>query len=144
MSTYTNAKWPADNKQGGVQLASYSTDSPFTGTDTAETAVYLGKGKYRIVTTWSTCAVDGGDEFYHMTLEANTRNDTSTYYEIATLAVLGDSSVTGRNDDDAATGAKEIIVDNPYDYQVRVHTFSNGSTVSCAFTVYAYPLNRKA
>jgi hypothetical protein len=140
MTTYANGKWPSDVILGGTTLKA----AALVATDTASTAVYLGKGKFRVVTTWTACEIDNNDELYHVTLEANTRAVTGTWYEIACLAVLGDSVATGRGTDEASTGSKQIIVDNPYDYQVRVNTLVNGTvSTGCNFSVIAYPLGSK-
>ena len=135
------ATWPDDTKVGGLELRA----SAAAGADATADAVEIGKGKYRIVTTWTGCEVDDNDELYVITLEANTRYATSTWYEIGVLAVLGDSVATGRDTDNSSTGSVEIIVDNPYDYQVRVRTYVNGTiTTGVTYSVTAYPLGRKA
>ena len=136
---YVNAKWPNDVKLGGTTLKAAGAITA----DTSSTAVFLGKGKFRIVTTWTTCVVTGSDELYHVCLDADTRYAAATYYEIATLAVLGYSGATGRDASDSGTGSKEIIVDNPYDSNVRVRTCVNGASPSCNFSVIAYPLGSK-
>lgn len=131
------ATWPNDCKLGGVTLRSAAAVTA----DATATAVEIGKGKFRVVTTWTTCEVDNNDELYHITLEANKRSATSTWYEIGTLAVLGDSVATGRDTDQTSTGAIEVIIDNPYDYQVRVRSYVNGTVATgCSLSVIAYPL----
>jgi hypothetical protein len=138
---YANASWPNDNKLGGVTLKAAAA----VIADTNSTAVFLGKGKFRVVTTWTTCEIDNNDELYHICLDADTLAAAATYYEIATLAVLGDSVATGRDADESSTGSKEVIVDNPYDSNVRVRTCVNGTvTTGCNFSVIAYPLGSKA
>lgn len=133
---YANGKWPNDVKLGETTLKA----AALVAADTNSTAVYLGKGKFRVVTTWTTCQISGTDELYHVCLDADTRAAATTYYEIATLAVLGYSGATGRDASDAATGSKEIIVHNPYDYNVRVRTVVNGASPTCNFSVIAYPI----
>lgn len=137
---YTVATWNPDGKLGGVTLKS----AGLIAADNTATAVEIGKGKYRIKTTWTACEIDNNDELYHVAIEANTRNATSTWYDIGTVALLGDSVATGRDTDTAATGSMEIIVDNPYDYQLRVRTYVNGTVATgCNFSVVAYPLMSK-
>jgi len=129
-----------DNKLGGVTLKAAGAIT----TDTTSTAVEIGKGKFRVVTTWSTCTVAANDELYHVVLEANTRSATSTWYELQTLAVLGAYEANGRQSDNASTGSVETIVDNPLDYQVQVRTYVNGTEAGgCNFAVVAYPLGSK-
>ncbi len=139
---YVNAKWPADNKLGGVTLKA----AGLIAADTNSTAVFLGKGKFRVVTTWTACEVGDGDELYHICLDADTLAAAATYYEIATIAVLGAATPTGRDAADTdGDGSKEIIVDNPYDSNVRVRTCVNGTvSTGCNFSVIAYPLGSKA
>ena len=131
--------WMNDNKLGGVTLK--ATGSAETAS-TTQTAVELGKGKYRIVTNVSAIDVAGSDEHYLVVLEANTRLVTGTYYEIATLYCGGDSSKTGRSADDVADEI-EIIVDNPYDYVIRVRSYMIGATTSLTYSVTAYALDSK-
>lgn len=129
-----------DCKLGGTTLKA----AALIAVDTSSTAVEIGKGKYRIVTTWTACEVDNNDELYVVAIEANTRAATSTWYEIGIAAVLGDSVATGRDTDQASTGSCEIIVDNQYDYQLRVRTYVNGTVgTGCNFSVVAYPLATK-
>lgn len=137
---YTVATWSPDGKLGGVTLKS----AGLVAADTSETAVEIGKGIYRIVLTTTAVEIASDDELYVVELEANTRNATSTYYTIGTLAVLGALEVTGRDTDTADADSYEIIVDNPYDYQVRVRTYVNGTVATgCNFSVVAYPLLTK-
>lgn len=135
---YNPATWSPDGKLGGVTL---KTAAAVTA-DTTETAVFVGKGKFRVVLTWTTCEVATGNEFYNVLLEANTRGATSTYKRIAPLGCFGHSSVTGDGSSTASTGEIEVLVDNPYDYQVRIVTYVNGTidTTGLTFGAVAYPL----
>lgn len=137
---YTVAAWSPDGKLGGVTLKA----AGLVAADKSETAVTIGKGKYRIVLATTAVEIADNDELYVVELEANTLNATSTYYTIATLAVLGALEVTGRDTDSSAAETYEIIVDNPYDYQVRVRTYVNGTVATGVnFSVVAYPLMSK-
>lgn len=137
---YTVADWSPDGKLGGVALKA----AGLITADGTETGVELGKGKYRIVLTTTAVEIASNDELYVVELEANTRYATSTYYTIGTVAVLGASEVTGRDTDTAAADSYEVIVDNPYDYQVRVRYYVNGTIATgCNFSVTAYPLLSK-
>lgn len=130
----TVATWSPDGKLGGVTLKS----SGAVTTDTTETAVEVGKGKYRIVIAITAIDVDTSDDMYNIVLEANTRNATSTWYRLTPKQCFGHSTATG---DDSSDGADEyeIIVDNIYDYQVRVKTFVVGTvTTGITFSVTAY------
>lgn len=129
-----------DNKLGGVTLKS----AGLVAADTSETAVEIGKGKYRIVLTWTACEVASNDELYNVVLEANTRNATSTYYKVAPLGAYGALEVTGDEADTPSTGTMEVIADNPLDYQMRVRTYVNGTIATgINFSVTAYPLGSK-
>lgn len=131
------ATWPNDCKLGGVTLMASATVTA----DGTATAVEIGKGKFRVVSTWTACDTTDNDEIYVLTLEANKRSATSTWYEIGTICLEGDSVATGRDTDSAATGAVEVIIDNPYDYQVRVRKYVNGaSPAGLTVAVIAYPL----
>lgn len=136
---YNVATWPNDVKLGGVTLKA-------AGLVTASadgTSYYLGKGKFRIVLTWTACEVGNNDEYWNIYLEGNTRNATSTYYKIAPLGFYGAAAVTG-DTVTPASGAMEVIVDNPLDYQVR-YACKAGGTIGTGmnFSVIAYPLGSK-
>jgi hypothetical protein len=136
------ATWSPDGKIGGTTLKASAALTNAT-TKNVETAVELGKGKYRIVTDITAMTLAGANDFYLMVLEANTRDATSTYYEIGTLFAGGAKELTGRSANDSV-GKLEIIVDNPYDNQVRVVTYIVASAGSVTASVKAYPLTRKA
>lgn len=133
------ATWPnAARLSTGTTLKSSAN---VTGsTDNPETAVEVGGGRFEIVTTVSAIDVASNDEHYTVVLEANTRDATSTWYEIGVLFAGGAKETTGKAADDAAD---EYVIDvfNPYDYQVRVRTYLIGSTASgITFGAVAYPL----
>jgi len=136
------ATWSPDGKNAPVTLRASATTTG-ASTKNTDTAVLLGKGKYRVVTDVTVIETAGNDEGYTIVLEANTRAATSTWYEIGTIGHFGAAEVTGRAADDAAD-EYEIIVDNPYDYQVRVVTYKIGSTpTGITFSVKAYALSDK-
>jgi hypothetical protein len=127
------ATWSSDAKLGGVALKA----AGLIAADTNSTAVNVGKGKYRIVTNMTAIEVASNDEHYTIVLEGS--SDGTNFYEIGTLASVGASEITGRAADDTADEV-EVIVDNPYDYQVRVTTYVTGTIATgINFTVTAYP-----
>ncbi len=138
---YNVASWPADEKLGGTTLRA----SAVCITTENGTSYELGKGKFRIVLTWTACDVDTTDEFYHPYIEANTRYATSTYYKIGSMGVYGAAAVTSDTVTPSA-GSFEMIVDNPYDYQIRACCKVRGTpgTTGLTYSVVAYPLGRKA
>lgn len=133
------ATWSPDGKLGAVALKA----AGLIAASATETAVEVGKGKFRAVSTITAIETASGDEQYIALIEANTRGATSTWYEIATLFARGASAATGRSAADVAD-AEEVIVDNPYDYQVRVRTYVVGSvSTGINYTVDAYTLLSK-
>jgi hypothetical protein len=135
------ATWSPDGKIAPTTLKASAALTNAT-TKNVETAVEIGKGKFRIVTAVTAINVTGDNDQYLMVLEANTRDATSTYYEIGTLFFGGAKEMTGRSADDAID-EYEIIVDNPYDYQVRVVSYIVASSGSITSSVKAYALDRK-
>lgn len=128
--------WSPDGKLGAVALKA----AGLIAASAAETAVEVGKGKFRAVSNITAIETASGDEQYIGLIEANTRAATTTWYEIATLFARGASAATGRSGADVAD-EEEIIVDNPYDYQVRVNTKVVGSVATgINYTVSAYRL----
>jgi hypothetical protein len=137
---YNIATWPNDCKLGAYTLKS----AALIAADTTGTSYELGKGKFRVVVTWTACEVDNNNELYNIVLEANTRAATSTYYKIGALGAYGAAEVTGDTADTATSGAYECIIDNPYDYQVRYRVYVNGTmTNGMNFSVIAYPVATK-
>lgn len=128
------ATWSPDGKLGAVALKA----AGLVKTTTNETAVFVGKGKMRIVTNITAIEVASNNELYIAVLEVNDRNATTTWREVATLFARGALEVTGRSADDAAD-EEEVIIDNPYDYNIRVTTYVVGSIATgINFTVDAY------
>jgi len=135
------ATWSPDGKIAPFEIKASANVKG--STKTSGTAYEVGKGKFRAVTAITVLDVDDSDEHYTMVVEANTRADTSTWYEIGVLFSGGAHETTGRTADDAAD-EYEIIIDNPYDYQVRVVTYLIGSTdTGITSSVKLYALDRK-
>lgn len=133
------ANWSPDGKLGAVTLKA----AGLVAETTNETAVYVGKGKMRIVTNITAIEVASNNELYIAVIEANDRSASTTWREIGTLFARGAKEVTGRTDDDSID-EEEIIIDNPYDYQVRVTTYVVGSIATgINFTAKAYYLLAK-
>lgn len=136
---YNVATWSPDCKLGAVALKAAGLEAASTNS----TAVEVGKGKFRAVLTWTACEVDTGDEFYNIVIEANTRAVTGTWKKIASLGCYGCAALTSDTVTPAA-GAYEMIVDNPYDYQVRVTSYIRGTFgTGMNYSVDAYPLADK-
>lgn len=134
---YNVATWSPDGKLGAVALKS----AGLVAADGTETAVELGKGMYRIVVTTTACEVDSNNELYVSVIEANTRNATSTWYELGVVLLAGALEATGRDTDSSASETYETIIDNPYDYQLRVRHYVNGTVATgCNIAVNAYAL----
>jgi len=130
------ATWSPDGKLDGVALKSAGAIT----SDTTEDAVELGKGKYRLVLAITAIDVNATDDLYTVFVDANTRNATSTWKRVTPKMCFGHSTATGDDASDS-TDTYEIIVDNPYDYQLRVTTDVVG-TVSTGinYTLTAYRL----
>jgi len=134
------ATWTPDGKVGPFALkASGALTASANGT-----AYEVGKGKFRIVTAVTAIVVTANTEHYTVVIEANSRAASTVWNEIGVAFSGGAKEVTGRSADDAAD-EYEIIVDNPYDYQIRVtHYIVGSSDVSITDSVKAYPLDIKA
>lgn len=131
--------WSPDGKLGAVELKA----AGLVAADANGSAVYVGKGKMRIVSNITVIEVASNDEHYTAVIEANTRAATSTWKEIGTLFARGALEITGRAADDAVD-EEEIVIDNPYDYQIRVTTYVTGTIATgINFTVNAYGLLAK-
>lgn len=137
---YNVVTFPDDTKQGGITLKS----AALVAASADGTSYEIGKGKYRVVVTWTACEVASADEFYNIYLEANTRNATSTYYKIASLGFYGAAAATG-DTVTPSSGTMEFLVENPLDYQIR-YACKVGGTVATGmnFSVTLYPLGVNA
>lgn len=134
----TPATFPTEMNLGGTALKA----SGAVTSSTQETAVFVGKGKFRIVTTVSAVDVAGTDEGYVVNLEANTAAVTGTWFKLATLVAGGATAVWKQPS--IVIGTYVTIVQNPYDYQVRVTTTSLAASSSITFAVDAYPVETNA
>ena len=109
---------------------------------TDNTAVEIGKGQYRIDFVVTAIDVASTDEFYNLNLEVNTRAATTTWKILGSVCI-GTDGATAQDADDT-TGTYSLIVNNPYDYQIRVASKIAGTSPSITYAVNAYPLARKA
>jgi hypothetical protein len=134
----TPAVFPTGMNIGGLALKA----SGAVTSSTQETAVIVGKGKFRIVTTVTAVDVASTDEGYVVNLEANTAAATSTWFTLATLLAGGATTVWKMPS--VVIGTYVTIVENPYDYQVRVTTTCLASGSSITFSVDAYPVESNA
>jgi hypothetical protein len=134
----TPATFSTDMNLGGIALKA----SGAVTASTQETAVFLGKGKFRIVTVVSAVDVAGTDEGYVVNLEADSSAAAATYFEIATLLAGGATTVWKKPS--IVTGTYVTIVENPYDYNVRVTTTILAGSSSITFSVTAYPVETNA
>jgi len=130
------ATWSPDGKQSGVTLKAAAA----VITDTVETAVEVGKGKYRLVLAITAIDADTADDLYSIFIDANSRAATTTWKRITPKMCFGHATATGDDYTDAAA-TYEIIVDNPYDYQLRVTTDVVGTvTTGINYSLIAYRL----
>jgi len=137
----TIATWPNECKLGAVALkASGNTTG---STKTVGTAIEVGNGRFLCETKITVLDVASNDERYTIDIEANSRDATTTWRRVATVFAGGAKEVTGRDDDDAAS-EHQVIVDNPYDYQVRYVIYLVGSTATgITSAINLYPVPRK-
>jgi hypothetical protein len=133
---FAQGTWSPDGKLGGVTIEASAAHG---SNDATGTSVYVGKGKFRMVTAATVVKVSGTDEIYFVTVEANSRGATTTWKTIGTVFAGGYSSKTGRDTSDVAD-EQEVIIDNPYDYQIRTRTNFSGSSPSITYSLTAYPL----
>jgi len=126
-----------DYGSGGVALKA----TGLVAADTAETAVFLGRGWHAVRIAWSACEVATGDEFYNVQFQANTVAATTTYLDLTNVA-FGKGTLLGGAADTAGTGEMWLAIWNPYDNGVRVNTWVTGTIATgFNFTVDAYPIN---
>lgn len=126
-----------DLKNGEVLKA-----AALVAADTAETAVFLGRGLFLIELEWTACEIASNDELYVVQFQHNTVADASTWLDGVTLS-FGATEVTGGAADTAAAGKLVFALWNPYDNQVRVNTFVSGTIASgMNFGVKAFPINQ--
>ena len=134
----TGATFSTENKLGGITLLAQG----LVAASAQSSSTFLGKGRYRVVTTITAAEIATNDENYVVDLEANTSGATTTWYRLATIYADGAKEITGRAVD-ATTDTYEVIVDNPYDYQVRVATNVSGTVATGVNVgVVAYPVDK--
>jgi hypothetical protein len=135
----TPATFPTEMNLGGTALKA----AGLVAADAQTTAVFVGKGKFRVVTTISAIEIASNDEVYIIDLEANTGAVTGTWFTLATLFAGGATEKI--NKPDSVVGTYVTVVENPYDYQVRVATSVLGSIATgINFTVDIYPIESNA
>jgi hypothetical protein len=124
---------------GGVALKA----AGLVAADDQSTAVIVGKGKFKLVVVISAIEIASNDEYYIIDLEANTAAATSTWFTLATLFAGGATEKV--NKPDGVVGTYVTLVENPYDYQVRVATNVMGTIAAgINFTVDIYPVESNA
>ena len=107
---------------------------------TAGTAVTLDRTQFDVDINWSAIDISSTDELYLVTIEANTQAAPTVWTVIAHAMCIGATAKVASSGDATATGQMRLGVDNPYDYQVRIHTWISGTTPSINFTANAYPI----
>ena len=107
---------------------------------TADTAVFVDKCSFMCETDWSACDVTSSDEFYLLTIEANTLAAPTTWNVIAQPLCLSVGAHNASAGDATGTGQMRIGVDNPYNNQIRTKIWIVGTTPSINFVTKIYPL----
>jgi hypothetical protein len=136
----TPATFPTEMEIGGTALKA-------TGAITASTqgsGVEVGKGKFRIVMTISAIEIASNTENYIVDIEANTRTASSTWFTIGSFGIFGAQEMQGKPD--SVIGRYVLIVENPYDYQIRytMSTAASGISTGINMTIDAYPVETNA
>lgn len=128
-----------DSLLGGVELKA----AGLVAASAQGSGVTLGKGRYLIECTTTAVEIDTNDEVYSVNLEANTAAATSTWYNIGTVALFGATEITGQKDSGAAE-TTYMIVENPYDNQVR-YSIGVAGTIATGINIAikAYPIHEK-
>lgn len=113
--------------------------------DTAETGVVLGHGMFCVYGAWTAAEILSNDEFYMVTVEANTRLAPTVWTNIGYLFAVGALEVEGGEGDAPATGSVKAGFFNPYDYQVRVKCWVNGTIATgLNYLATAFPIQNLA
>lgn len=122
---------------GGTELKA----AGLVAADTNHTAIDFGAGVFAIRFAWTAAEVASGDEFYMVKVQANTRAATTTWTEIGTIFVGGDSTTQGGLTDIAASGEVTQGFTNPYGHQIRLATYVNGAIATgLNFSAKAFPI----
>jgi hypothetical protein len=122
---------------GGTELKA----AGLIAADTAHTAISMGHSVFTVQMDWTACEIVSNDELYIVTVEANTEAATTTWTNIGYLAVLGALEVNAGEGDAPATGSLRGAFFNPYNHQVRLKTWVNGTIATgINFSAKAYPI----
>jgi hypothetical protein len=107
--------------------------------DTAETAVFVGRGKYWVELVWTALEIATGDEVYFVQFQHDTAAAVGTYLDGMCLA-FGNGALMGGAASSAASGRLVVGLWNPYDNNVRVNTWVTGTIATgFNFSVKVYP-----
>lgn len=107
--------------------------------DTAETAVFVGRGKYWAEIVWTALEIATGDEVYFVQFQHDQSSAVGTYLDGMTLS-FGNSSLMGGAAASASSGRLVVGLWNPYDNNVRVNTWVTGTIATgFNFSVKLYP-----
>lgn len=115
--------WTPEAPMGGTELKA----AGLVAADTNHTAVRVGHGPLGVYLAWTAAEIASNDELYIVVLEANTLAETSTWTQIGVVGAFGATEVIGGIADTATSGALKSGFVNPYDYQVRISTYVNGT-----------------
>lgn len=127
--------------KNGIELKA----SGLIAADTNSTGVTVGRGLYLCKIAWTAAEIVDNDELYNIVLEANTVAVTGTWDRLGGGFLAGPTEVIGGAGDIAASGEIVFGVFNPYDYQMRVATYVNGTIATgMNFSVTLYPVNQAA
>jgi hypothetical protein len=123
---------------GGLELKA----AGLIATTTAGTGVMMDSKAFTVQLDWTAIDIDGNNELYIITIEANTRAATTTWTEIGGFRPLGATEVVASSGDVTATGSIRQAFWNPKDYQVRYKVWVAGAGVSTGlnFALKAYPI----
>jgi hypothetical protein len=123
---------------GGIVLKA----AGLIATTTAGTGALLDGGMFSAQVDWTAIDIDGNNELYIITMEANTRAAPTVWTEIGGFRPLGATEVVASSGDVTATGSIRQGFWNPYDYQVRYKVWVSGAGVSAGlnFAIKAYPI----
>lgn len=122
---------------GGVALKA----AGLVAATTAETAILAGHGWMTVQMDWTAAEIASNDEYYLITIEANTLAATTTWTRIGILEFLGavEKTIEG---DATATGTTRASFFNSKNYQIRVKTWVAGTIATgINFSAKAYPID---
>lgn len=126
-----------DTLQGGTALKA----AGLVAATAAGTGIQMGHGWFTVQMDWTAAEIASNDEFYKVTIEANTLAATTTWTEIGVLAVLAATEVNASSGDATATGSIRAAFFNTKNYQVRVKTWVSGTIATgINYSASAYPI----